>query len=179
MSDLPFILFSLVAAWAAIMVVTRDIAVHALLYLVVVLLSLAGVFFALGAPFAAMLEIIIYAGAVMVLFVFVVMMLNLGQTDRDRERHWMAPGVWIGPTLLSGLLLIALCLTLRAMPPTTGSDTLAPIGPQTVGILLYGPYVLSVELASFLLLAGLVSAFHIGRDTRATGVNSGTATGDV
>ncbi|MFT8645598.1 NADH-quinone oxidoreductase subunit J [Gluconacetobacter sp.] len=169
MSDLPFILFSLVAAVAAIMVVTRAIAVHALLYLVVVLLSLAGVFFALGAPFAAMLEVIIYAGAVMVLFVFVVMMLNLGRSDRDRERHWMAPAVWIGPALLSGLLLIALCTTLRTIPPTAASDTMAPIGPQSVGLLLYGPYVLSVELASFLLLAGLVSAFHIGRNIRGTG----------
>ncbi|MBB2164119.1 NADH-quinone oxidoreductase subunit J [Gluconacetobacter sp. 1b LMG 1731] len=169
MSDLPFILFSLVAAVAAIMVVTRAVAVHALLYLVVVLLSLAGVFFALGAPFAAMLEVIIYAGAVMVLFVFVVMMLNLGRSDRDRERHWMAPAVWIGPALLSGLLLIALCTTLRTIPPTAASDTMAPIGPQSVGLLLYGPYVLSVELASFLLLAGLVSAFHIGRNIRGTG----------
>ncbi|MFT8420805.1 MAG: NADH-quinone oxidoreductase subunit J [Gluconacetobacter sp.] len=169
MSDLPFILFSLVAAVAAIMVVTRAIAVHALLYLVVVLLSLAGVFFALGAPFAAMLEVIIYAGAVMVLFVFVVMMLNLGRSDRDRERHWMAPAVWIGPALLSGLLLIALCTTLRTTPPTSASDAMAPIGPQSVGLLLYGPYVLSVELASFLLLAGLVSAFHIGRNIRGTG----------
>ncbi|RDI37102.1 NADH dehydrogenase subunit J [Gluconacetobacter liquefaciens] len=169
MSDLPFILFSLVAAWAAIMVVTRAVAVHALLYLVVVPLSLAGVFFTLGAPFAAMLEVIIYAGAVMVLFVFVVMMLNLGRSDRDRERHWMAPAVWIGPALLSGLLLIALCITLRTIPPTAASDAMVPIGPQSVGLLLYGPYVLSVELASFLLLAGLVSAFHIGRNIRGTG----------
>ncbi|MFW7270084.1 NADH-quinone oxidoreductase subunit J [Gluconacetobacter sp. Hr-1-5] len=169
MSELPFILFSLVAAWSAIMVVTRDIAVHALLYLVVVLLSLAGVFFALGAPFAAMLEVIIYAGAVMVLFVFAVMMLNLGRTDRDRERHWMAPAVWIGPALLSGLLLTALCITLRTIPSTAAPDTMTPIGPEAVGLLLYGPYVLSVELASFLLLAGLVSAFHIGRNIRGTG----------
>lgn len=175
MSDLPFILFSLVAAYAGIMVVTRAVPVHALLYLVVLLLSLAGVFQALGAPFAAMLEIIIYAGAVMVLFVFVVMMLNLGRTDRNRERHWMAPGIWIGPTILSCLLLAALCITLRAMPPTAAPDTLVPIGPQTVGIMLYGPYVLSVELASFLLLAGLVSAFHIGRNIRGTGSTTGEA----
>ncbi|MFS3135356.1 NADH-quinone oxidoreductase subunit J [Gluconacetobacter sacchari] len=173
MPDLPFLLFSLVAAAAAIMVVTRPIAVHALLYLVVVLLALAGLFFALGAPFAAMLEIIIYAGAVMVLFVFVVMMLNLGRPDRDRERHWMAPAVWIGPSLLSGLLLAALWPALRASPPAgPGSPTV--IGPEAVGIMLYGPYVLSVELASFLLLAGLISAFHIGRDIRGTGTDTGT-----
>lgn len=70
----------------AIMVITRQVAVHAVLYLVVTLLGLATVFALLGAPFAAALEVIIYAGAIMVLFVFVIMMLNLGQSDRERER---------------------------------------------------------------------------------------------
>ena len=63
--------------------ITRLNAVHALLYLVVSLLAVAMVFFILGAPFVAALEVIIYAGAIMVLFIFVMMMLNIG--DRATE----------------------------------------------------------------------------------------------
>ena len=85
--------------------------VHALLYLIVSLLAVAVVFYVIGAPFVAALEVIIYAGAIMVLFVFVVMMLNLGEHARVLEKSWLTPGIWIGPTVLSGLLLceVALC----------------------------------------------------------------------
>ena len=74
----------------------RD-AVHALLYLIVSLLAVALVFFTLGAPFVAALEVIVYAGAIMVLFVFVVMMLNLGPSAAEQERRWLAPRTWVGP----------------------------------------------------------------------------------
>jgi len=67
-----------VAVLATFRVITNTNPVHALLYLIISLLAVSMVFFALGAPFAGALEIIVYAGAIMVLFVFVVMMLNLG-----------------------------------------------------------------------------------------------------
>ena len=69
---------------ATVMMITRLNAVHALLYLIVSLLAVAVVFYTLGAPFVAALEVIIYAGAIMVLFVFVVMMLNLGENNGNR-----------------------------------------------------------------------------------------------
>ncbi|WP_025813332.1 NADH-quinone oxidoreductase subunit J, partial [Komagataeibacter kakiaceti] len=81
----------------AVMVITRRVAVHALLYLVVTLLALAVVLALLGADFAAALEVIIYAGAIMVLFVFVIMMLNMGQPDTAREKEWLRPRAWLGP----------------------------------------------------------------------------------
>ncbi len=56
-------------------------------------------FFSLGAYFAGALEIIVYAGAIMVLFVFVVMMLNLGGSEIEQERQWLKPQVWIGPAI--------------------------------------------------------------------------------
>ena len=76
--NLVFYISALVAVIATTMVITRLNAVHALLYLIVSLLSVALIFFVLGAPFVAALEVIVYAGAIMVLFVFVIMMLNLG-----------------------------------------------------------------------------------------------------
>src|SRR5512134_3203698 len=87
------------------MVLTRTNAVHALLYLIVSLLAVALVFFSLGAPFAAVLEVIIYAGAIMVLFVFVIMMLNLGPQTMRREGQLLRPETWIGPAFLAAVLL--------------------------------------------------------------------------
>ncbi|HNC68856.1 MAG TPA: NADH-quinone oxidoreductase subunit J, partial [Pseudomonadales bacterium] len=84
-----FYICALVALLATLGVVTNARPVHALLYLVVSLLAVAGVFFALGAPFAGALEVIVYAGAIMVLFVFVVMMLNLGSETIAQERAWL------------------------------------------------------------------------------------------
>ncbi|WP_395370710.1 NADH-quinone oxidoreductase subunit J [Komagataeibacter diospyri] len=146
----------------AVMVITRRVAVHAVLYLVVTLLSLAVILVMQGASFAAMLEVIIYAGAIMVLFVFVIMMLNLGHPDSAREKEWLRPRAWCGPGLLAAIVCAEL---LYCMGTFSGlARPFAPITAHDVGLSLFGRYVLMVELASFLLLAGLVSAFHIGRN---------------
>jgi NADH-quinone oxidoreductase subunit J len=131
------------------------------LYLVVMLLAAAGIFFALGAPFAGALEVIIYAGAIMVLFVFVVMMLNLGAETEAREKEWLNPLAWIGPMLLSGLMLAALVAGILGSGGATGAQT---VSAKQVGIALFGPWLLAVELASLLLLGALVAAWHLGRD---------------
>ncbi len=151
-----------VAVLATLRVITDTNPVHALLYLIISLLAVAMCFFALGAPFAGALEIIVYAGAIMVLFVFVVMMLNLGPAAMEQERQWLSPGIWLGPSLLAGLLLAELLYLLL------GSGNGAQLGIRAVqapavGISLFGPYLMAVELASLLLLAALVAAFHLGR----------------
>ncbi len=152
-----------VAIVSTAMVVTRRDAVHALLYLVVSLLAVALVFFALGAPFVAALEVIVYAGAIMVLFLFVVMMLNLGKGAAVHEALWLPPRIWRGPAILSLLLLAELAYVL-ARGPVPGAPPGPPtVGPKEVAIALYGPYVVGVELASMLLLAGLAGAWHLGR----------------
>jgi len=163
------ILFYIAAAVAIIstlMVITCLNAVHALLYLVVSLLSIAMIFFTFGAPFVAALEVIVYAGAIIVLFIFVVMMLNLGQQTIEQERSWLKPRGWIGPSLLSLVLLVELILALSQGSESIlggGKSGVEPIAAKQVGISLFGPYVLGVELAAMLLLAGLVGAYHLGR----------------
>ena len=156
-----FYISAIIAVLATVLVITRTNAVHALLYLVVSLLAMALIFFALGAHFAAALEVIIYAGAIMVLFIFVIMMLNLGGATARQESQWLQPGIWRGPALLSGVLaleLVYFLLTVKAQPLSG-----APVSPKLVGIALFGPYALGIELASMLLLAGLVGAYHLGR----------------
>ncbi|WP_019092109.1 NADH-quinone oxidoreductase subunit J [Komagataeibacter europaeus] len=156
------LLAACVTVAGAIMVITRRVAVHAVLYLVVTLLALATVLVMLGASFAAMLEIIIYAGAIMVLFVFVIMMLNLGQPDSAREKEWLRPRAWLGPGVLATIVCAEL---LYCTSPLSGPAPVpAAITVHDVGADLFGRYVLVVELVSYLLLAGLVSAFYIGRN---------------
>ena len=81
-----FYIAAAVAVLATLRVITHTNPVHALLNLIVSLLAVAMIFFALGAPFAGMLEIIVYAGAIMVLFVFVIMMLNMGDAAIEQEK---------------------------------------------------------------------------------------------
>ena len=162
-----FYVSAIVAIISTTLAVTRLNAVHALLYLIVSLLSIALVFFTLGAPFIAALEVIIYAGAIMVLFVFVIMMLNIGEAATDQERAWLYPGIWMWPSVLALILIAELIYVISygefAIPEIHG------VSPKEVGLALYGPYLLGVELASMLLLAGLVGAYHLGRHRRIHG----------
>ncbi len=158
-----FYISAVVAAISTFLVITRTNAVHALLYLIVSLLSIALIFFALGAPFVAALEVIIYAGAIIVLFVFVIMMLNLGAKASHQEAQLLKPGIWAGPSILMTVLaveLISIFTHHREMIPA------GVVGPKQVGIALYGPYLIGAELASMMLLAGLIGAYHLGRPHR-------------
>jgi NADH-quinone oxidoreductase subunit J len=158
---LLFYIAAVIAVLATGLALSRLHAVHALLYLVVSLLAVAVIFYLLGAPFIAALELIIYAGAIMVLFIFVVMLLNLGPETIAMEGDWLGRGMWIGPVLLAAVLLAEVVYMLwRSTDGVTGTGM---VGPKEVGIALYGPYLIGVELASFLLMAGLVGSYHLGR----------------
>lgn len=160
----PFYLMALVAIVSTIRVVTNTNPVHALLSLIVSLLAVAGIFLIIGAPFAAALEVIVYAGAIMLLFVFVVMMLNLGQHTVDQERKWLTSDAWAYPALMS--FLIGLCLVWVLGSDYTQSGAVLGtqvIGPKAIGQALFTHYLLLVEVAAMLLLAALVAAFHLGK----------------
>ncbi len=106
---IAFYLAAAVAILATTIAITRNNAVHALLYLIVSLLAVAVIFYVIGAPFLAALELIIYAGAIMVLFLFVVMMLNVGELHATEvETEWLKPGLWAWPSALATLLIAEL-----------------------------------------------------------------------
>jgi len=159
-----FYISAFIAVIATVLVITRTNAVHALLYLIVSLLAVALIFLALGAPFVAALEVIIYAGAIMVLFIFVIMMLNLSADAAKEERQWLRPAIWKGPALLCAVLAGELIYLFFAEHLRLARMEM--VAPKEVGIALFGPYVLGVELASMLLLAGLVGAYHLGRQEK-------------
>jgi NADH-quinone oxidoreductase subunit J len=159
--NILFYISAIIAVVSTFMVITRTNTVHALLYLIVSLLAVAMIFFVLGAPFVAALEVIIYAGAIMVLFVFVIMMLNLGGAHAKEEARLLSPGIWRGPAILCAILGAELIYQFTMEQARISA--VAEVTPKQVGMALLGPYVLGVELASMLLLAGLVGAYHLGR----------------
>jgi len=156
-----FYISAAIAVVATVLVVTRTNAVHALLYFICSLLATGVLFFVLGAPFVAALVVIVNAGAIMVLFVFVIMMVNVGPQSTSQERAWLGPRAWIGPALLSGILVVELAFLPIGHRAGTTAGEIVP--PKAVGIALFGPYLLAVELASMLLLAGLLGAYHLGQ----------------
>jgi NADH-quinone oxidoreductase subunit J len=171
MMTVLFFIAAGVAVIATGLVITRTKAMHALLYLVVSFLALALVFYVLGAPFVAALEVIIYAGAIMVLFLFALMLISPGRADEEREREWLRPRAWLVPSVLTAVLLFELVYLLAAGGvPGDGDAGAGAAGAaagdagaqvKAVGVALFGPYLLGVELASILLLAGLVAAHRL------------------
>lgn len=157
-----FYISGAIALVATLLAVSRPVAVHGLLYLVVSFLALGTVFFVLGAPFVGILEVVVYGGAIVVLFLFVLMMLNLGTRASDEERLATQPKAWIGPSLLGSVLFAELAWLLVGSPGLALTP-MAIVDSREVGLSLYGIYALSAEVATVMLLAGLVGAFHIGR----------------
>ena len=159
-----FYALAAVAIFASLRVVTLANPVHAILSMIVSLLAISGIFFVLGAPFAGALEVVVYAGAIMVLFVFVIMMLNLGMSNDEREERWLDAGTWAVPT---GLTII-IAVVLYAMIGLNHNDA-AMIGGTTisakaVGTVLFTKYIMLIEVAALLLLAALVAAYHLGKE---------------
>jgi NADH-quinone oxidoreductase subunit J len=160
----PFYIAAAVAVFATIMLITRYNMIHALLYLVVSFLAVSVIFYILGAPFIAALEIIIYAGAIVVLIIFVIMMLNLKDEAIEQERLWLTPRVLIVPSILCIVLLAELIYIFSSVG--ISDPDFQMVDAKAVGIALYGPYVIAVELSGILLMSGIVGAYHLGRQKK-------------
>ena len=145
---------------ATLMSVTRRNPVHAVIYLVMSLFALALIFYLLGAPLIAAWEVIVYAGAIMVLFLFIIMILQLAPGDVPA-----APGLgrWL-PALLLGIT-IAACSVLMIMTDPQAQTRLPSffVAPRAFGQALFTHYALAVEAASLQLLFAAVGAWYIGR----------------
>ena len=155
-----FYLFALVAIASALLFVTRKAPVAAALWLVNVMLALSGLYVMLDAPFVATIQVLVYAGAIMVVFVFVVMLLNLGRADVSDLRS-MGPRIGAG---LIGLGLVANVLVILRDPiPAVG---LAPAEGNVVSSVadaLFRDYAVAFELTSMVLLVAVVGAVLLAK----------------
>ncbi|WP_300158004.1 NADH-quinone oxidoreductase subunit J [Solidesulfovibrio sp.] len=156
-----FYLLSAVMLAAAGLAATRRNPIHAVCCAVVAFLASAGVFTVLGAPLPGALQVVVYAGAIMVLFLFIIMLLGLpvGQGSVPATRL-AAPGVLVGASLVALFtLLIRDPAGLTPLPAATAA-------PGAVGAVLFGDYWLAVEAVSILLFAALAAVLLLGRARR-------------
>jgi NADH-quinone oxidoreductase subunit J len=165
-----FALFSLAAVFFAVNVIFRRNAVHCALHLVGVLLAMSGLFVLLNAQFIAAIQILVYAGAIMVLFLFVVMLLNAPheETVEDERRHLL---VRSGSMRLGALLAVALGVEL-VWALSRGTDTGPFAGGSTssvsaIGRLLFTEYAFAFEVTSVLILVAMVGAVILAQRERA------------
>ena len=166
MIETVFLITAAIALICALITVTSHNVVHALLFMVLMMLAIALIFFLIGAPFAAALQIIIYAGAIMVLFVFVTMMLHQGDVSLAQERQLFSlTGSWL-PLCLSLVLLFEVIIVALGSPTSTSTANGAVINTDStkeIGALLFGPYHQLIVLAALMLLSALISAIHISK----------------
>ncbi|MGA9564530.1 MAG: NADH-quinone oxidoreductase subunit J [Candidatus Korobacteraceae bacterium] len=149
---------SIAAIVFAIAVITRKNAVHAALSLIGTLVCLAGLYLMLYAPFVAGVQIVLYAGGIMVLFLFVIMLVNLDQNIREIQfnKQWLV-GL-IAALALGGLLLFVIRQGRSIFPVDQVAVLPEGSNTQMVGLALYGQYMLPFEIASLLLLVAIVGA---------------------
>jgi NADH-quinone oxidoreductase subunit J len=152
-----FYLLSGLAVLSAIAVITQRSPVHSALALIVTLLSLAGLFLMLYAPFVAGVQIILYAGGIMVLFLFVIMLVNLeiAVTEERFSKQWL---VALVAAASLGILLVGVYSRGQNIFPATLASLPETENTQAIGSLLYTNYVLPFEIASLLLLVAIVGA---------------------
>jgi NADH-quinone oxidoreductase subunit J len=152
-----FYLLSGLAILGGILVITRKNPVHSALALILTLLALAGLYLMLYAPFVAGVQIILYAGGIMVLFLFVIMLVNLERSQKEEQfnQQWIAG---ILAALALGGLFIGMYVKGKALLPAHAVKLAEESNTQQVAVLLYGNYMFSFEIASLLLLVAIIGA---------------------
>lgn len=171
LQGLAFYLFTVVAIFSAAMVITARSPVHSVLWLILTFFNAAGLFILLGAEFLAMLLVVVYVGAVAVLFLFVVMMLDLN-TLRLREgmAEYMPVGVAIGAILLAEIVAVT---GGWALSPDVQSVREAPIPPlaevhntAALGNLIYTDYIYLFQAAGLVLLVAMIGSIMLTHRVR-------------
>ncbi len=160
-----FYLFSAIAIVAALSVVANRQPIYSVLSLLLVMFCLASLFVMLGAYFIAAVQILLYAGAVLVLFLFVIMLLNLDREALARLRPFtlLGPGTLMAVAFFSELLWL-ITRSQTAQPPVTPLSQTGTV--ESIGRLLFTTYLLPFELTSFLILAAIIGAVTLTRSKR-------------
>jgi len=160
MDTIIFDMLAVATLIATLLCITRRNPVHAVIYLVNAFFAIALIFYLLGAPLVAAWEVIIYAGAIMVLFLFIIMMLELAPHQAVPGPGWLRWGPLLG---LSAVLLVCTLLLLAHDPATAQGMANFYASPRVFGYTLFKKYPLAVEIVSFQLLFAAVGAYYVGR----------------
>ncbi|MEE9234906.1 MAG: NADH-quinone oxidoreductase subunit J [Candidatus Acidoferrales bacterium] len=165
-AQIIFYLLAAVAVVSALLVITRRNPVHSAIFLIITLLSVALIYLQLQAEFLAAVQIILYIGGIMVLFLFVIMLVRLDEAVRQEQfnRQWFVAGVAV---VVLAVELIGVIYLGRdtALGPEAGPEVLQALQPNTekIGEALFQTYMLPFEIASLLLLVAMVGAVLMAR----------------
>jgi NADH-quinone oxidoreductase subunit J len=168
LTTIAFYLFASVLLVSALMVITARAPVHSVLFLILAFFNAAGLFILLGAEFVAMILVIVYVGAVAVLFLFVVMMLDMGFESLKREAMKYVP---VG-LIAGGILLAELAIIFGAwqFAPDHAANLAAPAGTaentEALGMVLYTKYLYAFQTAGLVLLVAMIGAIVLTHRTR-------------
>jgi NADH-quinone oxidoreductase subunit J len=155
-----FYIFAAIAVIAALGVVLQRTPVYSALSLIVVLCSLAVLYVSLGALFLAAIQVIVYAGAIMVLFVLVIMLVNAGR-ERPTEGSRLAKS--LGLPLVAALLVEILFVVWKPFSTGAAAPPALDAGPAAIGALLFRHYVLPFEVTSILILVAILGAVVLAK----------------
>lgn len=163
--NIPQILFwflSVVALFSALMVITSKNPVHSVLWLIVTFFSISGHYILLNAQFLAIVNIIVYAGAIMVLFLFVIMLMNLNKQTEPQKHRWLR----LAGAVAGGCLLLVLVAAFKDSDLKQQQTLLKEGGIgliENLGKELFSTYVVPFEISSILFLSAMVGAVVIGK----------------
>lgn len=163
-TQILFWVLSVTALFSALMVITSKNPVYSVLWLIVTFFTISGHYILLNAQFLAVVNVIVYAGAIMVLFLFVIMLMNLSKDTEPQKSRWMK----IAGAVAGGTLLLVLVAALRQTETQMTQMATGEIGLiQNLGNVLFRDYVVPFEISSILFLSAMVGAVVIGkRDER-------------
>ncbi|HTL81354.1 MAG TPA: NADH-quinone oxidoreductase subunit J [Bacteroidia bacterium] len=156
-----FCVLSFIAILSGILVIFSKNPIYSVLYLIMAFFAIAGHYILLNAQFLAVVHVIVYAGAIMVLFLFVIMMLNLNKETEPHKPMWRK----IAAVIAGGILLVTLVGALRSaaeIPATQPNDTSIGLV-KNLGVVLFNDYLVPFEISSVLFLAAMVGAVMIGK----------------
>ncbi len=158
-----FLILALVAVGAALGLLFSRNAVYAALFLVLNFMTVAVFYLLLSAPFLAMAQVTVYAGAIMVLFLFVIMLLGTKKLKTSGEKLWQRRlAIGLGVVLLGELVILSF---VQGWKGTLLGDIGSQFGsPESIGIELFNQYLLPFEITSILLLVGMIGAIVLTKD---------------
>lgn len=167
-----FIVAALVVIVSSLLMITRKNPIHSALWMIVTFFSMAVIYLLLNAQFIAVAQVMVYAGAIMMLILFVIMMVSLDNGAQEQKRFPMTLGTrlsWavVVVVLLVELMFAALFYQATAKVGSYPAEAVASLGnARTMGTLLYGQYIFPFEIASILLLVGIVGAVVLSRKNK-------------
>lgn len=161
-TQILFWILSVMAIFSAVMVVASKNPVYSVLWLILVFFAISGLYLLLNAQFLAIVNIIVYAGAIMVLFLFVIMLMNLNKDNEPRKSKWFKlVGVVAGGCLLLVLVAALKSAETKSNIAEMGTGNIGLI--ENLGIALFKDYVVPFEISSILFLSAMVGALILGK----------------